>query len=205
MQLQQCNQRPIHLDRDFSHLTHHLFLEAVYFVFCIVFFICVASKKKKKLNKKSKKHHTPSRSYSATRMLSQNTPKSLTKVSTSRHLSPQASESWFFQCHNFYKQWPPLKWDFSRSLRIYSGQFRGLLFNNHAIFEKVITAHQELAQYMALIKEQTLDTDSRTNQESSWADLSSHGRASLGADSLMFGSSPFQERTLPDGPLAACL
>ena len=161
--------------------------------------------KKKKLNKKSKKHHTPSRSYSATRMLSQNTPKSLTKVSTSRHLSPQASESWFFQCHNFYKQWPPLKWDFSRSLRIYSGQFRGLLFNNHAIFEKVITAHQELAQYMALIKEQTLDTDSRTNQESSWADLSSHGRASLGAESLMFGSGPVQERTLPDGPLAACL
>lgn len=59
MQLQQCNQVPkdqykkmgisllilkIVWITNTAHLTHHLFLEAIYFVFRIVFFICVASK-----------------------------------------------------------------------------------------------------------------------------------------------------------------
>ena len=30
---------------------------------------------------------------------------------------------------------------------IYSGKFRGLLFNNDTIFKKLITAYQELAEY----------------------------------------------------------
>ena len=142
MQLQQCNQTPIHRDRGFSHLTHHLFLEAVYLVFCIVFFIRVASKKKK--NRKSKKHHTPSRSYSATRMLAQNTPKSLTKVSLVDTFLHSPQNLYFSSVvTSTSNDLHSSETSAGASGSIYSGQFRGLLFNNDAIFEKVITAHQE--------------------------------------------------------------
>lgn len=51
-------------------------------------------------------------------------------------------------------------------LMIYSGKFRGWLFNNDTITKKLITAYQELSEYVALIKEQTLETEGYANQAS---------------------------------------
>ena len=208
MQLQQCNQRPIYRSQYIG--ISHIWLTICFWrpsTLSSVLSSLSVLPLKKKLNKKSKKHHTPHLGAILQPGCWHKTP---LNHWLKRLLSPQASESWFLQCYNFYKQWPPLKWDFSRSLMIYSGKFRGLLFNNDTIFLKIsflklITAYQELAEYVALIKEQILDIVSCINQESSWADPSSHGRASLRAESLMFGSGHSQGRTLPDGPLAAHL
>lgn len=64
-------------------------------------------------SKKKKGHHILLKGYLATRMLIRKPPQSQSKGNISRSLSPQASKSGSFQCHNFKGQGPLSGWDSS--------------------------------------------------------------------------------------------
>ena len=77
-------------------------------------------------------------------MLAQNTPKSLTKVSLVDTFLHSPQNLYFSSVvTSTSNDLHSSETSAGASGSIYSGQFRGLLFNNDAIFEKVITAHQE--------------------------------------------------------------